>query len=304
MTISPVEINVSLVRQLVHAQFPQWAELAVQPVDQSGWDNRSFRLGQDMVVRLPSSVAYATQAEREHRWLPFIAPKLSQPIPTPLAIGEPRFVYPWKWSVYRWLEGDTALPERIGSLREFAHDLATFLLSLHAVSGKGGPVPGPDTFHRGGPLVVYDSDARRAVDILASQMNTKAITAVWESALASRWTHAPVWVHGDMSVGNLLVSDGRLCGVIDFGQCCVGDPACDLVPAWTLFDEESREVFKTSVAVDQATWSRGRGWALWKALIVAARLTTTNAWEGARCWSTIENVMTDHVQTDLSCDKK
>jgi aminoglycoside phosphotransferase (APT) family kinase protein len=101
-----------------------------------------------------------------------------------------------------------------------------------------------------------------------------------------------------MSVGNLLVRDGRLCGVIDFGQFCVGDPACDLVPAWTLLDTESREVFRAGVAVDEATWARGRGWALWKALIVAARLCETNAWEGAQCWNTIEAALADHARTE------
>lgn len=253
-----------------------------------------------MVVRLPSAKAYATQVEREQRWLPLLAPGLSQPIPAPLAVGEPGFGYPWKWSVYRWLDGDTALPERIGNFRVFARDLATFLCSLHAVSPEGGPAPGPDNFFRGGSLAVYDSEVRRAIDVLGSRFNAEPVITVWETALASRRTQEPVWVHGDMSAGNLLVRDGRLCGVIDFGQFCVGDPACDLAPAWTLFDAESREVLRTVVSLDEATWARGRGWALWKALIVAAQLTATNAWEGARCWSTIESVLTDHARTEAS----
>ena len=298
MTSSPVEISVNLVSQLIQTQFHQWADLAVRAVDQSGWDNRTFRLGQDMSVRLPSGDAYAPQVEREQRWLPHLASRLSQPVPAPLALGEPGCGYPWKWSVYRWLEGNTALPERIWNSRLFARDLAAFLCSLHAVSSEGGPAPGPDNFYRGGSLAVYDSETRSAIDILASRINAEALAAAWETALASRWTQEPVWVHGDMSAGNLLVRDGRLCGVIDFGQFCVGDPACDLVPAWSLLDTESREVFRAGVCVDEATWARGRGWALWKALIVAAELTTTNAWEGAQCWNTIESALADHAGTE------
>ncbi len=251
-----------------------------------------------MVVRLPSAEPYATQVEREQLWLPHLASRLSQSIPLPLALGQPQFGYPWKWSVYRWVKGEIALPERIGSLPVFARDLATFLRSLHTAATEGGPISGPSTFHRGGSLAIYDSEARRAIASLAAQLDAEAVTSAWESALESQWAQQAVWVHGDMAAGNLLVTNGRLCGVIDFGQCCIGDPACDLVPAWTLFDEEGRGAFRAGIGLDRATWARGRGWALWKALIVAARLAETNAWEGKRCWSTIESVLSDHARTD------
>lgn len=290
-------INVDLVGRLIHAQFPQWADLTVQAVSPGGWDNRTFRLGRHMLVRLPSAEAYAAQLERERRWLPVLAPHLSQPIPEPLAVGAPCFGYPWRWSIYRWLEGDTALPERIGNLDEFARDLSVFLRSLHAVSTQGGPAAGPDTFHRGGSLAVYDGETRQAIAALEPRLNIEAATGTWKTALASRWMREPVWVHGDMGVGNLLVRDGRLSGVIDFGQSCVGDPACDLALAWTLFDAASRDVFRRGCSLDEATWARGRGWVLWKALIVAARLAPTNAWEGTRCWRTIEAVLADHART-------
>jgi len=298
MTSCPIAISVDLIRQLIEEQFAQWADLPIQAVVESGWDNRTFRLGDHMVVRLPSAEAYSAQVEREQRWLPTLAPSLPQPIPTPVAIGEPSFGYPWRWSIYRRLEGTPALPKRIGSLPVFARDLAGFLRSLHAISSEGGPLPGPDNFYRGSSLTVYDSETRKAIEVLAAQINAKTVTAVWEAALASRWSHAPVWVHGDMSVGNLLVSDGRLCGVIDFGQLCVGDPACDLAPAWTLFDEESRGIFRGAVSLDTDTWARGRGWALWKALIVAAQSSATNAWEGTHCWSTIESTLFDYASTE------
>ena len=298
MPNSPVEIEVNLVQRLIQAQFPQWAGLDIHPVANGGWDNRTFRVGQDLVARLPSAEAYATQAEREQQWLGRLAPRLSQPIPEVVGLGTPALGYPWKWSVRRWLDGETAAPERIGSLQEFAQDLACFLCSLQAAPSTGGPEPGPDTFFRGGSLAVYDTETRRAIGLLAHRLDTEAATAVWETALASWWMCEPVWVHGDMGVGNLLVADGKLSGVIDFGQFCVGDPACDLAPAWTLFDATTREVFRANLPLDQATWARGRGWALWKALIVAARLTETTAWEGTRCWSAIESVLSDHARTE------
>jgi aminoglycoside phosphotransferase (APT) family kinase protein len=298
MTNATAPIDVDLVRRLVDAQFPVWSTMDVRAVDESGWDNRSFRLGQDLIIRLPSAESYAAQVDREQVWLPRISPHLSQPIPIPVALGQSQFGYPCRWSIYRWLEGEAARPERIGQLAAFARDLAAFLRSLQAAPAAGGPAPGPENFHRGGSLGVYDSEARRAIAILTPRLNVRAASATWEAALASKWDQTAVWVHGDIAVGNLLVKAGELCGVIDFGQFCVGDPACDLAPAWTLLDAESRETFRTSIALDEGTWARGRGWTLWKALIVAARLVDTNAWEGTQCWSTIENVLADHAQTE------
>jgi aminoglycoside phosphotransferase (APT) family kinase protein len=293
-----VDIDAALVQRLVAAQFPAWSGLVARPVVEGGWDNRTFRLGEELVVRLPSAQVYAVQVERERRWLPHIASRVSLPIPVPLAVGEPQFGYPWRWSVHRWLDGDTALPERIGQLAVFARDLAAFLRSLHAIPADGGPTAGPDTFHRGGSLAVYDAEARWAITALASRLDPRATNADWQAALDSAWDRNPLWVHGDMAVGNLLVRDGRLCAVIDFGQFCVGDPACDLVPAWTLFDAHSRAIFRADVGLDAAAWARGRGWALWKALIGAARRGATNAWEGTRCWATIEAVLSDHARTE------
>lgn len=297
MSNRPVEIDVNLVQRLIQAQFPQWAELSIHPVAQGGWDNRSFRLGQDMVVRLPSAQTYASQAEREQQWLAHLAPLLSQPIPEVIGLGAPGAGYPWKWSIRRWLVGETAIPERIGNLNEFVQDLAAFLRTLQAAAATGGPAPGLENFFRGGSLAVYDDQARRAIALLAPKLDTAAATAAWETALASRSTCEPVWVHGDMAVGNLLVGRGRLCGVIDFGQFCAGDPACDLAPAWTLFDTGSREAFRAGLPLDPSVWARGRGWVLWKALIVAARLTQATAWEGAHCWQAIDSVLTDHART-------
>jgi hypothetical protein len=149
MDVEQLVIDDTLVRRLVTTQFPQWSDLSVRPVALGGWDNRTFHLGEHMLVRMPSAADYAVQVEREHRWLPRLAPLLPLPIPAPLAIGEPADGYPWGWSIYHWLEGDTAAPERIADLRDFATSLAQFLIALQRIDPTGGPPPGPTTLRHG-----------------------------------------------------------------------------------------------------------------------------------------------------------
>lgn len=271
-----VLIDVSLVRRLVAGQFPQWADLPVQPVEFGGWDNRTFHLGDNMSVRLPSAAVYASQVEKEHHWLPKLAPFLPLPIPVPLAMGKAAEGYPWSWSIYQWLDGKSASRGHIADLNQFAAALAEFLVGIHHCDTSGGPEPGRHSFFRGGPLATYDADTKRAIATLKDRINTKAANKLWEDALATSWSGRPVWVHGDISAGNLLVKEGRLSAVIDFGQLTTGDPACDLAIAWTLFEGESREVFRAMLPLDGDTWTRGRAWTLWKALIIAAGFTSPN----------------------------
>jgi aminoglycoside phosphotransferase (APT) family kinase protein len=259
-----------------------------------GWDNRTFRLGAHMTVRLPSGAAYALQVEKEHRWLPKLAPYLPLPIPVPLAKGAPTDDYPWRWSIYRWLEGETASVERIADLRQFATELARFLTVLQRIDAAGGPPPGRHNFFRGGPLTVYDAETRQALAALEGKIDTDAASAVWEAALAASWHGSPVWFHGDVAWGNLLVEGGRLSAVIDFGTSGVGDPSCDLAIAWTLFGGESREVFRAAIGLDDATWARGRGWTLWKALITLADHIDTNPSEARIARRVIDEVLADH----------
>lgn len=287
-------LDVTLVRRLVASQFPQWKDLPVRPVALSGWDNRTFHLGEQLLVRLPSAAEYASQVEKEHLWLPFLAPRLPLQIPEPLAIGEPGEGYPWKWSIYRWLEGKSAASAPIKEMSLFARSLAQFLIALEKIDPTGGPLPGEHSFYRGGALTIYDAETRGAIAALKGKMDAKAVTEVWEAALATSWKQPPIWVHGDISAGNLLVRDGELRAVIDFGQLTVGDPACDLVIAWTFFNGESRNVFREVLSFDTGTWARARGWALWKALIIAAGLGNTNSVEGTQCWRIIEEVLADH----------
>jgi aminoglycoside phosphotransferase (APT) family kinase protein len=293
MQLEEVRIDASLVRRLVTTQFPHWAHLPIRPVEPGGWDNRTFHLGEEMTARLPSAAAYALQVEKEHRWLPRLAPHLPLPIPVPLAMGQPADRYPWHWSVYRWLDGEIATSERIADLQQFARDLAHFLVALYRIDPSGGPPPGPHNFFRGGPLTVYDGETRKAIAALEGAIDTDAATAVWEEALAAEWRDSPVWVHGDVAAGNLLVEQGRLSAVIDFGTSGVGDPACDLAIAWTLFTGESREVFRAALPLDDATWARGRGWTLWKALITVAALPGTNADAVAASRRIIDDILAD-----------
>ena len=270
MAFERLAIDVDLVERLVAAQFPQWARLPVRQVLPGGNDNRTFRLGEDLLVRLPSHKAYAAAVEKEQRWLPALAAQLPLPVPAPVGLGAPAENYPCPWSVYRWLPGEVAAVAPPDSLVRFAEDLAGFLAVLQAVDAAGGPAAGWHSFHRGGSLAVYDAQTREAIATLGDSIDAAAATAVWDAALASTWDRPPVWTHGDVAVNNLLVEAGRLSAVIDFGTSAVGDPACDLVIAWTLFEGESREAFRAGLPLDAATWARGRGWALWKALITLA----------------------------------
>jgi aminoglycoside phosphotransferase (APT) family kinase protein len=289
--MTPV-IDDALVRRLVTAQFPQWSGLPIRSVETPGWDNSTFRLGEHIIARLPRAAAYAAQVEKEQQWLPKLAPLLPLQIPTPLAIGKPADGYPWKWSIYRWIEGETAAPERIGDLDNLANDLADFLITLQRIDPTDGPRPGPHNFYRGGSLTTYDTATRQAIAVLKGRLDTEAATAVWETGLKSTWDHPSVWLHGDVSVGNLLIHEGRLSAIIDFGMMGVGDPACDLSIAWTLFGRESRGTFRAKLPLDPGTWARGRAWTLWKALVVAAGLTETNPVEAVRPWSVIDEVLT------------
>lgn len=286
-------IDARFVRRLVASQFPQWADLPVRAVEESGWDHRTFRLGDRMSVRLPSAEAYAAQVPKEQRWLPRLAPLLPLPIPTPLAMGSPAEGYPWHWSVYQWIDGETATLDRIADLQAFAVSVAQFLAALYRIDPTGGPVAGPHSFYRGGSLTVYDAETRAALADVGSTIDGRAAHAVWEAALRADWHGPPVWVHGDVSAGNLLVQNGRLSAVIDFGSSAVGDPACDLAIAWTLLSGESRDAFRAELGTDDGTWARGRGWALWKALITLADDPGSHPGRPSEARHIIEEILAD-----------
>ncbi|WP_375318539.1 aminoglycoside phosphotransferase family protein [Candidatus Tisiphia endosymbiont of Oplodontha viridula] len=287
-------IDSTLVSKLIANQFPQWKDLPVQPVAVGGWDNRTFHLGKQMLVRMPSAAKYAMKVEIEQKWLPKLAPLLPLSIPEPLAMGEPGEGYPWRWSIYRWIEGDTAASSHIANQCDFATSLAQFLIALQRIDTTDGPLPGSHNFYRGGTLMTYDVETRQAIDILKDKIEASVAIEVWEAALATIWQGLPVWVHGDISAGNLLVQEGKLSAVIDFGGLGIGDPACDLAIAWNMFGKKSREVFRAMLLLDADTWTRGRAWSLWKALIIVAGFEGTNAVEVPQSWRVINEVLIDY----------
>jgi aminoglycoside phosphotransferase (APT) family kinase protein len=296
---TPIErtmIDVSLARRLIGDQFPGWSHLPIAPVELDGWDNRTFRLGCELSVRLPTGSWYAQQVDKEQRWLPVLAPRLPLAIPEPVARGEPGCGFPYPWSVYRWLEGDLAVNATIGDMPCFAAVLAGFLNALARVDPTGGPAPGEHNFYRGAPLATYADEAVEAMDKLGSDVAGDAVRRVWDHAMTSSWDREPVWFHGDVAATNLLVRDGRLAAVIDFGCSGVGDPACDTVIAWTFLSGASRQRFRAELDVDAGTWSRGRGWGLWKALITLVGQLEGDAPDAAETRRQIDAILDDHAQ--------
>jgi aminoglycoside phosphotransferase (APT) family kinase protein len=292
-----VETDVALVRRLLAAQFPQWADLPIAPVPFWGTDNAMYRLGDDLAVRLPRFRWTVGRVAKEQRWLPVLAPHLPLAIPVSLARGSPAEGYPWRWSVCRWLEGENATVAAFDDRCAAARDLARFLAALRRIDATGGPPAGSQNFYRGVPLAKRDPTTCATIAALHGRLDVAAVTAAWESALqVPAWHGAPVWLHGDLYPANLLVAGGRLSGVIDFGGLGVGDPACDLVPAWMLFSGENRQVFRAAVGVDDAMWARGRGWALALAVGAVAHpyYPETNPTLVASARRTLAEVLADH----------
>ncbi len=260
-------VDAGLVKRLIASQYPQWSDLPITPVAVEGWDNRTYHLGDAMTVRLPTAESYTPAIDKEDRWLPILAPSLPVPVPVPLAKGAPGEGYPFHWSIRGWLDGDTASADRIDDMPGFAVSVAEFILALQRIDPTGGPGAGAHSFFRGAPPAHYDDETRDCLAVLAGHLDTDRCANVWEAALRRSWNGPPVWFHGDVASGNLLVRNGKLAAVIDFGTSGVGDPACDLVIAWTMFADDSLEAFRRTVGQDGDTWARARGWVLWKALL-------------------------------------
>jgi aminoglycoside phosphotransferase (APT) family kinase protein len=291
--------DAALVRRLVAAQFPQWAELAVVRLGSFGTDNVLYRLGEDMVVRLPRRQLDAVRLEKERVWLPRLAPALPLAVPAPVALGRPGEGYPFEWSVYRWLPGEPATIAPIVDLHRAAGDLARFLAALQAIDATDAPRPGPHNAWRGEPLVARAAATRSAIAKLRGVLDADAATDAWEAALrAPGWQGAPVWIHGDLDARNLLVVDGRLSAVIDFGCLGVGDPACDAMVAWKVLSAETRDAFRAALPIDDATWARGRGWALSQAVAALSYYTTeTNPELVGEADRWLAEVLADHAFT-------
>ncbi|MGQ4615885.1 phosphotransferase [Nocardia sp. R7R-8] len=288
-------IDAVLVQRLIRTQFPQWSDLQVSPVPVDGWDNRTYRLGAHMSVRLPTAAAYASAIAKESIWLPRLAPTLPVAIPTVLAVGTPGCGYAFSWSVRDWLPGDAADRAVIGDMTEFATDVGEFVNALQRCDISGAPPAGAHSFYRGSHPAHYDEQTRRCLQVSAGRVDVRRATEVWEAAVAAEWNGTPVWFHGDVAAGNLLVADGKLAAVIDFGTCGIGDPACDLVLAWTMLSADSRARFHRVLATDDDTWARARGWALWKGLLTLIEAAGSDPDREVSSLRVIDEVLADDL---------
>ncbi|MGW1893486.1 aminoglycoside phosphotransferase family protein [Streptomyces sp. NPDC002004] len=285
------DIDVRLVRRLIATQFPRWAELRVEPVVSAGTSNAVYRLGPDMVVRLPRRAGAADDVTKEHTWLPRLAPPLPVAVPVPLGMGAPAEGYPWRWSVHRWLDGSHPVAGRIPEPLRLAEDLAGFVAALHRVD----PTDGPPSY-RSESLASRDAVTRGAISELTGHVDTDAATAAWSCALRAPSSTGPaVWIHADLQPGNLLLAEGRLSAVIDFGCLGLGDPAVDLIAAWYVLPAEARTVFRAASGADDAAWARGRGWTLSIALLELRHYRETNPVMARIAGHVIREVLAEHA---------
>ena len=287
-----VPIDEPLVRALLSEQFPHWAGMPLGRVATPGSDHVLYRLGDELVVRLPRKEGVDAQVDKERRWLPHLAPLLPCRVPVPVAKGRPSMPYPFSWSVHRWLDGENP-PDGVGAY-ELAVDLARFVSALQRIDADGAPSAGEQNFGRGEPLALRDAATRAAIAELGELVDVATATLAWTKAVeAPVWEGRPVWVHGDLNPENLLVRGTRLAAVIDFGCLGVGDPACDLMVAWTVLTEDARRVFRSEVGADEATWRRARGWALSTGLIALPYYGETHLPRAANAHFRIGEVLAD-----------
>lgn len=260
-----MQIDAALAKRLISDQFHEWENLDIRPVEKSGHDNRTFHLGDNMAIRLPSGLDYAAQVEKENQWLPYLQENLTYPISKPIAVGKPTSYYPFPWSINQWIEADVLRDEKEVDQLSLAQDLARALKQLQQIPCQQGPKAGKHNFYRGGSLKVYHAQTMEALDQLKDELPVDRLQKIWENSIAKEYSGKDVWVHGDIAPGNILMKDHCFYGLIDFGILGVGDPACDYAMAWTYFHASARQLFLTDL--DHAMICRARGWALWKALI-------------------------------------
>ena len=256
MHVDEVATDADLVRRLLEAQHPQWKDRSIERVPSAGTDNALYRLGDDLVARLPRIDWAVANVAKEQRWVPVLAPQLPLPVPRLVAVGAPTEAFPYPWSVNEWLPGVMATPEHLDDPLEAASELARFVRSLRAIDPTDGP-----RANRGAPLRLGAEEVRRGIAAVADDVDTEALLEVWDEALAAP-EHAgpPTWYHGDLAYLNVLAADGRPSAVIDWGTCGVGDPAIDLLPAWSILPAAARDVFRDEVGADEAEWARAKGW--------------------------------------------
>jgi aminoglycoside phosphotransferase (APT) family kinase protein len=271
MHADEVDIDVDLVRRLVTDQFPALGDLEIRPIESMGTVNAMYRLGDDLCVRLPRTEAWAGGVLREWHWLPKLAARLTLEVPRPIAKGRPAASFPFEWAIYGWIEGQTYADAPVEDERQAAIDLAEFVIELRGVPPTGAPPAGRS------PLSQLDAATREAIDASGDLIDTDAALAVWKRAVREpAWDGSPVWIHADLLRSNLLVRDGRLRAVLDFGGAGIGDPAADVIAAWAVFSHVGREAFRERLDVDDATWRRARAFALQQAAFIIPYYRVTN----------------------------
>jgi len=272
-----VDIDASVVRAQLEEQMPEYADLPLRYVPSGGTDNAVYRLGEELAVRMPLRPSSVGGLLKEIRWLPVLAPHLTLAVPEIVRVGRPGDGYPFVWAVVRWLPGADALTAGIGSMRDAAATLGRFVAELRRIDTADMPAPGSDGFIRGLPLIGRDDTFRTALAQCDGLVDVEVMTELWEDALAAPdWDGPPVWLHADLLPTNLLVQDGRLAGVLDFGAMATGDPAYDVTPAWHVLDREHRPLFRRIVGADDATWRRARGLVVSGAVITFPYYLHTN----------------------------
>lgn len=272
MHAGQVETTPELVHHLLGGQFPEWADLSITPVESAGTVNALYRIGDRLVARLPLMDWGVDSIHSEHEWLPRLAPHLPISIPKPVGLGRPAERYPFVWSIYEWLDGEVALPNRVVDSEGFARDLAGFIDALQKVDPTGAPRSG-----RGTDLGSRDTATRTAIAALKGEIDSRKASRLWEESLRTQaWHGAPVWVHGDLLPNNILMIGQHIAGIIDFGDAGLSDPARDLVAAWSVMSRPGRDIFRSELPFDEATWQRGRGWAFTIGVVIVPYYTVTN----------------------------
>lgn len=267
MAVASEEITSSLVRSLVSEQFPQWSELPIRPVEVQGWDNRTFRLGERMAVRLPSADGYVAGLVREEQSLAILGSRFGVAIPRVVATGAASAAFNRPWSVREWIEGHTLTAVAESERKSAISSLGDALRELQTCDTLGGPWAGSASAYRGCHISAVGEEIPDRLAQL-DRRQAERCRALWDAAVGTAWAGPPVWVHGDVAPGNMLFdSRGRLVALIDFGQTCVGDPACDLAFAWLSCSSPERDRLRDRLELPEDAWLRGAAWALWKALI-------------------------------------
>jgi aminoglycoside phosphotransferase (APT) family kinase protein len=266
-----VAIDAGLARQLVTSQFPRWRDLTLQPMSTTGTDSVIFRLGPALGLRFPRIAWAQQQVAKEFELLPRLAPLLRVELPLPVAVGEPEGEYPFPWLVYEWIDGNDLQREEGADHMTIADDLAAFVMSLEGIDTAGAPTGGRHL----GQMRRDDATVRSCLESIRGVVDVDRAIAIWEEALGAGAPEQPMrWVHGDLLPGNVIVRGGRVAGVIDWSSAGVGDPACELMIAWSL-PPPGRARFRSALDFDAATWSRARGWVVEQAAHFIAYYATT-----------------------------